>query len=142
MIYNETGIQLPKDYKKYEDIYNSLSEDEKKEYGYGVGIDDHTIYTKRIENTYVILDDYTDKDKNDKWHPFPGMYISIAASKSDRGKGYTDNLINSVKDKYPNHRIVAIIHNKNKHSINLFKRNSFKLKFQIREFDYYVYESM
>lgn len=140
MVYNESGVQLPTDYNKYEDIYNSLSDDEKKEYGYGVGIDKHTVYTKRIENTYVILDDYTDENKNDKYHPYSGMYISIAASKCDRGKGYTDNLISSVKHKYPNYRIVAIIHSKNKHSINLFKRNDFKFKIKIGEFDYYVYE--
>lgn len=140
MIYNESGIELPKDYKKYEDIYNSLSDAEKKEYGYGVGIDKHTIYTERINNTYIIVDDYTDENRNDKWHPYSGIYISIAASKDDRGKGYTDKLIKSVKDKYPGARLLAIIYSKNDHSINLFKRNDFKFKSKIGEYDYYVYE--
>lgn len=149
MIFNENGIILNdnKNYESFKKIYDSLSKEEKESYGYDVGIDDNTIYTKQIGDAYIILDDYT--KKTNKWHPYKGLYISIAAAPSARGTGVTDKLISCAKNDNPNYDLIAIIRDDNTHSINLFTRNGFKLACKIKTlinshtyktFNYYIYK--
>lgn len=128
----------PVDYNEYQKIYNSLSKNEKISYGTSVGIDYKTTYAKRIGDAYIILDQYDDKPN--KWHPYVGKYVAIAAAPSARGTGVTDKLIQNAKNDNPNDDLIAIIASDNIHSVRLFKRNGFKFAKNIEGYDYYIYK--
>lgn len=137
----ESISSKPADYNEYERIFKSCSKHERAMYGYDIGIDEHTCFTKRMGDAYVLLDDHQEASG---WHPYPGKYISIAAAPSVRGTGVTDKLITAAKNAASDD-IIAIIMDDNVHSRNLFTRNGFKLvgnkKFNEDRYDYYIFKS-
>lgn len=137
----ESISSKPADYNEYERIFKSCSKQERAMYGYDIGIDEHTCFTKRMGDAYVLLDDHQEASG---WHPYPGKYISIAAAPSVRGTGVTDKLITAAKNAASDD-IIAIIRDDNVHSRNLFTRNGFKLvgnkKFNEDRYDYYIFKS-
>lgn len=133
------AVSLTREEKaEFDRIYNSLSEEEKKVYGYGT-VGKYTTYAKTLDGAFIVLDDYGDKYK--EAHPYPGKYIGIAATKESRGKGITDKLISMAKRDNPNDDLIAIIENDNQASIRLFTRNGFKLAHKKDGFGWYIFKN-
>lgn len=124
-------------FNKIQKIHNSLSKDEKRFLG-DMLVSKYTRYINIIDNSYITLDDYNGKYK-DK-HPYNGLIISIASSKSDRGKGNTDKLIKYAINESGHKPLIAEIDKDNMYSKKLFERNGFKKIDEINDIMFYRFD--
>ena len=119
------------------EITSALSDSDKKYIGNNTS--EHTVYQKEKDGCYIILDDYNGEYKDE--HPFDGLIVTIVASSSSRGKGITDQLIQQAIKDNPGQTLIAEIDSDNIYSINLFKRNGFKLFDEFDNIKFYKFEA-